>query len=170
MNLALWILRKIPYKPFLANGPRSQYFGTWEKFLFRLCLRCPSSIISSRIYKLYSTFSFLSSVQSLSQVWLFAIPWTAARQVSLSITNSQSLFKLISIGSVMPSNHLILCHPLLLPSILGSLSSELCEPCMLLYWTFDTSFGDFLPLGIFLSRKSHLCLADFLLSYFKVVF
>ena len=59
-----------------------------------------------------------SSFQSLSRVWLFATPWTAAHQASLSITNSQSLFKLTSIESVMPSNHLILCHPLLLlPSI-----------------------------------------------------
>ena len=56
-----------------------------------------------------------SSVQSLSHVWLFATPWTAAHQASLSITNSRSLPKLMSIKSVMPSNHLILCHPLLLP-------------------------------------------------------
>ena len=56
-----------------------------------------------------------SSVQSLSCVQLFATPWTAACQASLSITNSWSLLKLISIESVMPSNHLILCHPLLLP-------------------------------------------------------
>ena len=54
-------------------------------------------------------------VQSLSRVWLFVTPWTAARQNSLSIINSRSLFKLISIESVMSSNHLILCHPLLLP-------------------------------------------------------
>ena len=59
-----------------------------------------------------------SSVQSLSHVWLFVTPWTAARQASLSITNSQSPPKLMSIESVMPSNHFILCHPLLLlPSI-----------------------------------------------------
>ena len=55
-----------------------------------------------------------SSVQSLSRVQLFATPWTAARQASLFITNSQGLLKLMSIESVMPSNHLILCHPLLL--------------------------------------------------------
>ena len=55
-----------------------------------------------------------SSVQSLSHVWLFATSWIAARQASLSITNSRSLLKLMSIESVMPSNHLILCHPLLL--------------------------------------------------------
>ena len=57
-----------------------------------------------------------SSVQSLSCVWLFATPWTAALQASLSITNSQSPPKPMSIELVMPFNHLILCHPLLLPS------------------------------------------------------
>ena len=56
-----------------------------------------------------------SSVQSLSYVWLFATPWTAARQASLSIINFWRLLKLMSMESVMPSNHLILCHPLLLP-------------------------------------------------------
>ena len=60
----------------------------------------------------------ISSVQSLSRVWLFATPWIAARQASLSITNSQSSLKLMSIESVMPSSHLILCRPLfLLPPI-----------------------------------------------------
>ena len=62
------------------------------------------------------------AVQWLSHVRLFATPWTAARQASLSITNSRSLLKLMSIESVMPSNHLILCHPfLLLPSIFPSI-------------------------------------------------
>ena len=62
-----------------------------------------------------------SSVQSLSCVWLFATPWTATCQVSLSITNSWSLLKLMSIEPVMPSNCLIFCHPLLLlPSIIPS--------------------------------------------------
>ena len=56
----------------------------------------------------------LTSVQSLSHVWLFVTPWTAAHQASPSITNSPSLLKLMSIESVMPSNHLILCRPLLL--------------------------------------------------------
>ena len=59
--------------------------------------------------------SSVSSVQLLSHVWLFVTRWTTAHQASLSITNSQSLLKLMSIESVMPSNHLILCHPLLLP-------------------------------------------------------
>ena len=63
----------------------------------------------------------LSSVQSLSCVWLFVTPWTTACQASLSITNSQSLLKLMSIKSVRPSTHLILCHPLLLLSIFSSI-------------------------------------------------
>ena len=64
----------------------------------------------------------ISSVQLLSHVWLFATAWTAARQASLSITSSQSLLRLISIKLVMPSNYLILCHPLLLlPSIFPSI-------------------------------------------------
>ena len=66
--------------------------------------------------------SFSQSVQSLSHVWLFATPWTAARQAFLSIINSQSLLKLMSIESVMPYNHLILYHPLLLfPLIVPSI-------------------------------------------------
>ena len=66
--------------------------------------------------------SSLSSVQLLSRVLLIGTPWTVARQVSLSITNSWSLLRLMSIESVMPSNHLILCRPLLLlPSIFPSI-------------------------------------------------
>ena len=64
----------------------------------------------------------MSWVQSLSRVWLSATPWTAARQASLCITNSRSLLKLMAIESVIPSNHLFLCRPLLLlPSILPSI-------------------------------------------------
>ena len=62
-----------------------------------------------------------SSVQSLSRVWLFMTPWTAAHQASLSITNSRSLLKLMSLESVMPSNHFILCSLLLLPWIFPSI-------------------------------------------------
>ena len=70
----------------------------------------------------YSSLCCISPVQSLSRVWLFATPWTAACQASLSITNSRSLPRLMSIESVMPSNHLILCHPLLfLPSVFASI-------------------------------------------------
>ena len=85
-----------------------------------------------------------SSVQSLSHVWLFMTPWTAARQASLSITNSQSLFRLMSIESVMPSNHLILCHPLLLlPSIFPSIWVFSNESALHIrwpkYWSFSFS-------------------------------
>ena len=86
-----------------------------------------------------------SSVQSLGCVQLFVTLWTAAHQASLSITNSQSLLKLMSIASVMPSNHLILCHPLLLPSILPSIrvfSNELVLPIWWpKYWSFSFSIG-----------------------------
>ena len=66
--------------------------------------------------KIYHSVFCISSVQSLNHVWLLATPWTAARQASLLITNSWRLFRLMSIASVMPANHLILCRPLLLPS------------------------------------------------------
>ena len=69
-----------------------------------------------------------SSVQSLSHAQLFATPWTAPRQASLSITSSQSLLKLTSIKSVMPSNHLVLCCPLLLPSIFPASESFPISP------------------------------------------
>ena len=85
-----------------------------------------------------------SSVQSLTRVQLSAIPWTAASQASLSITNSQSLIKLTSIESVMPSNRLILCHPLLLqPSIFPSIRVFSNESVLLIrwpkYWSFSFS-------------------------------
>ena len=76
---------------------------------------CPSDNNRLRFYhKSGFAKSQFSSVQSLSHVRLFATPWIAAHQASMSITNSQSLLKLMSIESVMPSNHFILCHPLLL--------------------------------------------------------
>ena len=85
------------------------------------------------------------SVQSLSCVQLSATPWTAARQASLFITNSQSLLKLMSIQSVRPFNHLILCHPLLLPSIFPSIrvfSNESVLPIRWpKYWSFSCSIS-----------------------------
>ena len=86
-----------------------------------------------------------SSVQSLSRVWLFATPWTAARQASLTITNSWRLLKAMSIQSVMPSNHLILCRPLLLPSIFPSIrvfSNESVLPIRWpKYWSFNSNIS-----------------------------
>ena len=83
-----------------------------------------------------------SSVQSFSHVQLFATPWTAAHQSFLSITNSQSLLKLMSIESVMPSNHLILCHPLsLLPSIFSSITVFSNESVLRIRWPKDWNFS-----------------------------
>ena len=85
---------------------------------------------------------FFSSVQALSHVWLFATPCTAARQASLSITNSQSLLKLMSIESVMPSNHLILYHPLLLlPSFIPSTRVFSNESVLHIRWPKYWSFS-----------------------------
>ena len=84
----------------------------------------------------------ISSLQLLSCVQLFVTPWTAARQDSLSITNSRSLLKLMSIESVMPSNHLILCHPLLLPlSIFPSTRVFANESVLCIRWPKDWSFS-----------------------------
>ena len=88
------------------------------------------------------------AVQLLSHVWLFATPWTAARQASLSITNTRSLLKPMSIELVMSSNHLILCHPLfLLPSIFPSIRVFSSESVLHIrwpkYWNFSFSISPF---------------------------
>ena len=94
--------------------------------------------------------SQFSSVQSLSHIRLFATPWTEACQSSLSITNSRSLLKLMSIESVMPSSHLILCHPhLLLPPIPPSIRVFSNESTLRMrwpkYWSFSFSI---IPLNL----------------------
>ena len=91
---------------------------------------------------------FLESVQfSCSVVSNSATPWTAALQASLSITISRSLFKLVSIESVMPSNHLIFCHPLFLPSIIPSIRVSSNESVLHIrwpkYWSFSFSISPF---------------------------
>ena len=90
--------------------------------------------------------SDFSSVQLLTRVRLFATPWTAAHQASLSITNSWSLLKLMSIESVMPSNHLIFCHPLLLllsifPSIRVFSNESVLRNRWPKYWSFSFSIS-----------------------------
>ena len=83
-----------------------------------------------------------SLVQSLSRVWLFATPWTAAHQASLSIANFRSLLKLMSIESVMPSKNLAFCHPLL-PSVFPSIRVFSKESVLCIrwpkYWSFSFS-------------------------------
>ena len=103
---------------------------------------------NSQLYK-------FSSVQLLSHVWLFVTPWTAAHQASLSIINSQSLLKFMSIELVMPSNHYILCHPLLLPpSVFPSIKVFSNESVLCIRWPKQWSFSfnispsnDWSPLG-----------------------
>ena len=116
--------RKLIYKPRLLS-------------LFKNKLAGEASV------KLFSQFS---SVQLLSRVWLFATPWTAAQQASLSITNSRSLHKLMSTEVEMPSSHLILCHPLLLPpSIFPSIRVFSSESVIRIrqpkYWSFSLSIS-----------------------------
>ena len=87
-----------------------------------------------------------SSFQSLSRIWLFVTPWTAACQASLSITNSWSLLKVMSIKSVMPSNYLIICCPLLLlPSIFPSIRVSFSESFLFIRWPkyWDFNFSKF---------------------------
>ena len=85
--------------------------------------------------------TYFSSVQSLSLVQLIVTPWTAARQASQSITNSQTLLKLMSIESVMPSNHLILCHSLLPPSIFPRIRVFPSESVLPIRWPKYWSFS-----------------------------
>ena len=98
------------------------------------------------IYCNVSVAKLFSTVQSLSRIWLLVIPWTAARQASLSITNSRSLPKLMSMESVMPSSHLILCHPLhLLPPTPPSIRYFSNESTLSItwpkYWSFSFSIS-----------------------------
>ena len=105
---------------------------------------CVSCLVG-RFFTL-SHLCYLNSVQSLSRVWLFVTLWTVVHQTSLSFTISQSLLKLMSIESVMPSNQLILCHPLLLlPSIFPNIrvfsnDSALCIRWAK-YWSFSFSIS-----------------------------
>ena len=106
----------------------------------------PSLYIYQLISLSHKYFSQFSSVQLLSHVHLFAILWTAVCQASLSVTNSWNLLKFLSIESVMPSNHLILCHPLLfLPSIFPSIRIFSNESAICIrwvkYWSFSFSIS-----------------------------
>ena len=106
----------------------------------------------------------LSSVQSLSHVWLFVTPWTVAHQASVSIANSWSLLKLMSIESVMSSNHLILCLPLLLLSIFSSIRVFSSESVLLIrwpkYWSFSFSIS---------ASNEYLALISFRIDWFDLL-
>ena len=122
----------------------------------------------------FSFFHFIIVIQSLSPLRLFATPWTAARQSSLSLIISQSLLKLMSIESTMPSNHLILSHPfLLLPSILPSIRVFSSELALRIkwpkYWSFSFSISPsirgWFPLGL----TGLISLISFTLSFLKLL-
>ena len=123
----------------------------WISFLYLFQLNNIMQLIEFRsrlwIHLCFFYFNWsISSVQLLSCVWLFVTPWTAACQAFLSITNSQSLLKLTCIDSVMPSNHLILCRPLLLlPSVLPNIRVFSDESVLhirwLEYWSFKVSIS-----------------------------
>ena len=104
-----------------------------------LCMHVLDKCMRKTSYFMY----FVVVVQSLNPVGFVVTPWTAAQQASLSITNSQSLRRFMSIESVMPSNHLILCCPLLLPSIPPSIRVFSNESILHIrwpkYWSFSLS-------------------------------
>ena len=126
-------------------------------FILKLCLLTGNKINllnSCQFLKTLDSFFFffyhfirflLSSVQLLSCIQLFVTPWTAVHQASLFITNTRSLFKFMSIESVMPSNHLILCCPLLLPSIFPSIrvfsNKSVIHIRWPKYWSFSFSIS-----------------------------
>ena len=148
----LW-LNNIPlygYTTFCLSSSISQHFSC---FFWILCIRLLWTFVYKFLYEHLFSILLSISVQLLSCVRLFATPWTAAHQASLSITNSQSLLKFMSIKLMMPSNHLILCHPLLFPpSIFPSIrvfSSSLHQMAKVLefqlqhqsfQWIFRTDF------------------------------
>ena len=108
-------------------------------FIFKFLIHLEIILVMGEMYLLqfFSTwlFNYPSSVQSLSRVRLFVTPWIATRQASLSITNSRSPPKPMSIESLMPSNHLILCHPLrLLPSIFPNIRVFSNESALHIRW------------------------------------
>ena len=106
-----------------------------------------------------------SSVQSLNCVWLFATPWTTAHQASLSITNSESLLKLTSIELVTSSNHLILCHPLLLlPSIFPSIRVCSNDSALCIRWPKYWSFS-----FIISPSNEHSGLISFRIDWFNLL-
>ena len=134
-QIAAWkefLIQQITCQNLFCNSYLMKRFQIWQlSILFFI----HKTYIAKLVLPIIPFSKAISSVQSLSRVWLFATPWTAARQTSLSITNSRSPPKPMSIESVMPSNHLILCHPLLLlPSIFSSIREFSNESAVSIRW------------------------------------
>ena len=144
------VMNCLIYLSILSKGTESQRIektSTENGFLVSLEALYFIEFVSELLFFI-SPFYFFSgmrlpfSVQPLSHVWLFVTPWTAALKASLSITNSQSLLKLMSVQSVMLSNHLILCHPLLLlPSVFPSIRVFPNESALRIRWPKYWSIG-----------------------------
>ena len=140
-------LGEVAYQ-FNRKACTKSFFST-EKFVMIDCSSAPwkPKVWNKEAFKGFKgLLAQFSSVQLLSCVWLFVTPWTAARQASLLIANSQSLLKLMSIESVMPYSRLILCHPLLLlPSIFPSIRVFSNESVLCIrwpkYWSFSFSIS-----------------------------
>ena len=118
----------------------------WQLDSIHCAIRDVHTLIFFQFFRKHQDLFTVSSVQLLSHIRLFATPWTAAHQASLSITNSQSLLKLMSIESMMPCNHFILCHLLLLPpSIFPSIRVFSNESVLHIrwpkYWSFSFSIS-----------------------------
>ena len=124
MLILLYIIMKKDLGKFPASIFLCSFICTYVKTRKWFCLLFHCVIFQSLCMR-WTPLNSISSVQSLGHVWLFATPWIAAWQASPYITNSLSLLKLMSIESVMSSNHLILCRPLLLPPIIFPASPSL---------------------------------------------
>ena len=140
-----WVAMSSSHRNFLTQGsnPHLLWFMQAESSLLN---HLGSPYLNNQLVKSYAKIdhNWYTSVQLQSRIWLFVAPWTAACQASLSITNYWSLLKLISIELVMPSNHLILCHTLLLlPSIFPSIKVFSNESALPIrwpkYWSFRIS-------------------------------
>ena len=157
LNSIQWLSIYIPYSKSLNifMSVRLTTYFKWPFLLWNIEGKFTTIAITDFIYLLpilykmlnyfgnhqeYNKVLYTSVVQSLSLVWLFVTPWTAACQASLSFTISQSLLKLMSVELVMPFNHLILCYPLLcLPSVF--LSIRVSSHPMAKYWSFSFSIS-----------------------------
>ena len=125
-------VKKQQLEPDMEQGTGSKLGRSTSSCIFSFCL-----------FNFYADSVLFSSVQNIS--WLFATPWTSACQASLSITNSKSLLKFMSIKLVMPSKHLILCHLLLMPSIFPSIrvfsNESVLHSMWPTYWSFSFSIS-----------------------------
>ena len=145
-SLSHWTTREVPISPYLKGFLSEPGIDRIEYSSYI------AYVTNGYLTLRWSAEKFFSPVvifQSLSHVWLFATPWTTVCQASLSIINSWNLLKLMSTESVMPSNHLILCHPLfLLPSIFPSIRVFSNQLALRIRWLATSASSSVLPMNI----------------------